>query len=72
MRGPPVVGARFTLGFLAKPGLGEDFQGAPQGIRSGGLSLGYDEQRWFTRLAWDQRQNFGPSDAIRLSVGSRF
>jgi len=71
-RWPLAGGARFTLDLLAKRGLGEDFQGAPQRIRSGGVSLGYDEQRWFTRLAWDQRQNFGPRDALRLSIGSRF
>jgi hypothetical protein len=71
-RWPLAGGVRFTLDLPAKRGLGEDFQGTPQRIRSGGVSLGYDEQRWFTRLAWDQRQNFGPSDAIRLSIGSRF
>jgi len=71
-RWPIQGGGRVTLDLLAKRGLGEDFQGAPQLIRSGGISLGYDAPRWFTRLARDQRQNFGPSDAWRLSIGSRF
>jgi hypothetical protein len=71
-RWPIQGGGRLTLDLLAKRGIGEDFQGAPQFIRSGGISLGYDAPRWFARLARDQRQNFGPSDAWRLSFGSRF
>ena len=71
-RWPIPGGGRLTLDLLAKRGTGEDFQGAPQLIRSGGISLGYDAPRWFARLARDQRQNFGPSDAWRFSIGSRF
>ena len=71
-RWPIQDGGRLTLDLLAKRGTGEDFQGAPQLIRSGGISLGYDAPRWFARLARDQRQNFGPSDAWRFSIGSRF
>ena len=69
----PIQGVgRLTLDLLAKRGTGEDFHGAPQFIRSGGMALGYDAPSWFARLARDQRQNFGPTDAWRFSIGSRF
>lgn len=71
-RWPIQGGGRLTLDLLAKRGLGEDFQGAPEFIRSGGVALGYDTSSWFARLARDHRQNFGPSDAWRFSIGSRF
>jgi len=70
-RWPIQGGGRLTLDLSAKRGLGEDFQGAPQFIRSGDMALGYDAPSWLARLARDQRPNFGPSDAWRFSIGSR-
>ena len=70
-RWPTQSGGRLAPDVLAKRGLGEDFQGAPQFIRSGDMALGYDAPSWFARLVRDQRPNFGPSDAWRFSIGSR-
>jgi len=71
-RWPLGSGRRFSVDLLAKRGTGEDAQGDPVQVRAGGLTLGWDERQWFARLAWDRRQNFGPADALRVSVGTRF
>jgi hypothetical protein len=71
-RWPLAAGQRLTLDFLAKRGIGEDLAGLPTLVRAGGVSVGLDQRQWFVRLAWDRQQNFGPSDALRISVGARF
>ncbi|UUX95738.1 hypothetical protein [Aquabacterium sp. J223] len=59
---------RLTVDLLRKQGRGDD----QVFIRRTGLTVTWDLPHWFARLAWDPRQNFGPADVLRLSVGARF
>jgi hypothetical protein len=37
-----------------------------------GVTLTYDQEPWFVRLAWDPKANFTASDMTRLALGIRF
>ncbi len=37
-----------------------------------GVTLIYDQEPWFVRLAWDPKVNFTASDMTRLALGIRF
>ena len=41
-------------------------------LRATGITLTYDQEPWFVRLAWDPKANFTASDMTRLAVGMRF
>jgi hypothetical protein len=58
---------RLTLDLLYKEGLVDGDM-----IRRWGASLTYDWPRWFLRLAYDPKANFGTDDLWRLSVGAHF
>jgi hypothetical protein len=64
----PVGGAdRLTLDVSYKDGPVDDVT-----IHKLGVSVGYDWDRWFGRVAYDPKVNFTPADMWRFSVGLRF
>lgn len=65
---PLPEGRRLTLDLLRKRGQGEE--GAL--VRATGFTATVDFPRWFLRLAWDPKQNFGPDDVLRIGGGWRF
>lgn len=56
-----------TFDVLYKQGLVDDAM-----IRRWGASVGYDWPRFFVKLAYDPKANFGPDNLWRLSLGTRF
>ncbi len=60
-------GERLTVDVLHKIGEGD---AGP--VNAWGASVAYDWKDWFVRLASDPRQNFSATNAMRLSVGTRF
>jgi hypothetical protein len=58
---------RLTIDLLRKKGLIDG-----RSIEQWGVSLGYDWPRWFVRVAWDPKANFGPDNMLRFSTGLRF
>ena len=58
---------RLTVDLLYKEGKVDDAM-----IHRWGASLTYDWPRYFVRLAYDPKANFGPDNLWRLSVGTRF
>ena len=58
---------RLTIDILHKTGNGDDGY-----VRVWGETVTYDFPRWFLRVAYDPKQNFGTANATRLSVGIRF
>jgi hypothetical protein len=41
-------------------------------FRATGITLTYDREPWFARLAWDPKSNYSDSDMTRLAIGVRF
>ena len=41
-------------------------------IDATGLTLTYDHEPWFARIAWDPRVNFENSNMTRIAIGVRF
>ncbi len=41
-------------------------------FRATGITMTYDRDPWFVRLAWDPKANFTASDMTRLAIGIRF
>ena len=37
-----------------------------------GVTLTYDQEPWFVRVAWDPKANFTASNMTRLAIGARF
>ncbi len=66
-RTPLPKGQRLTLDVLFKTGLVEDST-----IHRVGATVTYDWPRFFLRLAYDPKANFGNEDMWRFSVGTRF
>ena len=64
---PLPEGQRATFDVLRKTGQGDGGY-----VRAWGATLTYDFPRWFVRLAYDPKQNFGVYDVTRLSAGIRF
>lgn len=58
---------RLVIDLLRKTGRGETGD-----VNATGFSVTWDRQRWFTRLAWDPKQNFGAVDVARVAVGWRY
>jgi len=67
VRVPLHDGERVTFDLLRKQG-----QGDTGYVRAIGASMTYDFPRWFVRLAYDPKQNFGRYDVTRISTGIRF
>lgn len=68
LRWRPVAGRRWTLDAWAKSGQLEDGSFG----RGPGLSLAYDHDNAFVRLARDRHAGFGVADQTRVSMGLRF
>lgn len=66
-RQPMGHGERLTVDVLHKTGEGDE---GP--VNAWGASVTYDWKDWFVRLANDPKQNFSATNAVRLSVGTRF
>jgi hypothetical protein len=66
-RTPLPHGQRLTLDVLLKSGLVEGST-----IHRVGGSITYDWPRFFVRVAYDPKANFGPENMWRLAVGTRF
>lgn len=66
-RQPMAHGQRLTVDVLRKTGEGDE---GP--LNAWGASMAYDWNDWFIRLAVDPKQNFSATNAVRLSVGTRF
>ena len=58
---------RITVDLLYKRGLVDDAM-----VRRHGLTIGYDQNRWEVRLAYDPKVNFTARDMLRLTLATRF
>jgi hypothetical protein len=65
---PLPEGRRLTLDLLRKRGQGEE----GERVHATGFTATVDFARWFLRVAWDPKQNFGPDDVLRVGGGWRF
>lgn len=66
-RWPLYDGQALTVDVLRKRG-----QGDAGFVRAWGASVTWDWPAWFLRAAYDPKQNFGPADVWRLSLGWRW
>ena len=62
---------RWTLDLFARAGRSEPGPEAEM-MRATGITLTYDHEPWFVRLAWDPKSNYTDSDMTRLAIGVRF
>jgi hypothetical protein len=65
------VRTRWTLDLFARAGRSEPGPDAEM-TRGTGITLTYDHEPWFIRLAWDPKSNYTSSDMTRLAIGVRF
>ncbi len=68
LRWQPTDAARWTLDLTQKSGQGEE----DEKVSATGVTLGYDFERYFVRLAYDPKVNFTAQNMGRISLGMRF
>jgi hypothetical protein len=63
--------SRWTLDLFNRSGRSEAGPGVEL-FRATGITITYDREPWFVRLAWDPKANYTSSDMTRLAIGARF
>jgi hypothetical protein len=63
--------SRWTLDLFNRSGRSDADPASPS-FKAYGLTLTYDREPWFVRLAWDPKVNYTDSDMTRLAIGVRF
>lgn len=63
--------SRWTIDLFRRAGR-SDADPESQMFKTNGITLTYDREPWFVRLAWDPKVNYTDSDMTRLAIGMRF
>lgn len=63
--------SRWTLDLFQRRGR-SDADPRSESFKATGITLTYDREPWFLRLAWDPKVNYTDSDMTRLAIGVRF
>lgn len=63
--------ARWTIDLINRAGRG-DSDPDTEFFHARGVTLTYDRDPWFVRIAWDPKVNYTNSDMTRLAIGMRF
>ena len=62
---------RWTVDLFRRSGR-SDADPESQVFKANGITLTYDHEPWFVRLAWDPKVNYTDSDMTRMAIGARF
>lgn len=63
--------SRWTVDLFERSGR-SDADPVSASFKANGVTLTYDHEPWFVRLAWDPKVNYTDSDMTRLAIGARF
>ena len=63
--------SRWTVDLFKRSGR-SDADPESESFKANGITLTYDREPWFVRLAWDPKVNYTSSDMTRLAIGVRF
>ncbi len=69
VRGKTGERSRLTVDLFQRAGRADP---DAESFRATGVTLTYDQEPWFIRVAWDPKANFTASNMTRLAIGARF
>ena len=63
--------SRWTIDLFNRSGR-SDADPDSESFNANGITITYDREPWFVRLAWDPKANYTSSDMTRMAIGVRF